>query len=188
MRTILIYHKSRYIFRITLVLLSFSYFFVMAIYLLPANPLKSYVGNRILNQFDHIFYQKWDFFSNPGNVHISLIIKCDNQTDWIDTSAAILAEHQKKRLPPIGKILYNERSYALIANSMLSLRQQEKNQSYFKLESKYSEIVNSFSKSECIKRGLTFDSGEKALLYRKLRKFSERQSSNMFNSYEVIRL
>ena len=99
-----------------------------------------------------------------------------------------LSEHQKKRLPPTGKMLYHEHSYALIANSIFSLRQQGKDKSYFKIESKYSEMVNSFSKNECTKRGLTFDSGESALLYRKLRKFSERQSSNLFSSYEVIKL
>lgn len=172
--------------RLLFVAFLFTYFGIASLYLLPRNPMKNYLANSVGENFEKVFYQNWSFFSNPGNVYLSLLIKCGNSEDWLDPSSLYLNQHQTYRLPSSGKLLYHYRSYATIANSLLIEIQKKDGDKM--LIFKYKEILSSFSINECNDRHLSADNIKMALLIRKVRKFSQRRNSNLFDSAEVAPL
>jgi hypothetical protein len=101
--------------RLTLFLVATIHFWIIAIYLMPDNPIKHQHNYSIQKYINPFFTQTWNLFSpNPVNSNITILlqfktvtsIKADT-TQWVDIIEPIINERSQSFWSPSQRILKN---------------------------------------------------------------------------------
>ena len=92
-------------------MIGFHHFFMEALYLLPTNPLANYYRGYVFRYMEPLFEQHWQLFApDPALFSMKFWYRCGDsrkkETPWLDPEERFLAEHQRWRLGPNGKITY----------------------------------------------------------------------------------
>jgi hypothetical protein len=81
-----------------------------ALYLLPRNPLSAAWDGPVRAYMEPLFSQRWLLFApEPATNSLKLWSRYECRgawTRWRDPAEPLLAEHQRNRLSPAGKLLY----------------------------------------------------------------------------------